>query len=432
MKKQYRKYGRKSSRKGKQQQLPSPAAFEIPLDREDVQQLLSEGLHSFATEMGRLAAIALLEDEVSQLCGEWHKPRSDRQITRYGAQPGWVAIAGQKVSIPRPRVRKTGGRGEVRLSRYEQLQQRRPMSEAILRRMVRGVSCRDYEGVVDKVPTSFGIKRSSVSRHFKASLAGKLKKLSERRWDGTRFVAIFIDGKVYAGYTMVVALGVKADGTKWVLGLRQGATENAEVVKDLLEDMAQRGVAVDQMTLFVLDGSQALASGVRRVWGRYAVIQRCQIHKRGNIKHYLDEKYWGELDRRLNEAWYGNDYEQSLAILKQTVKWLEGINPDAARSLREGMAETLTVVRLQLPPLLRKSLSNTNIIESAFSLAARLSDRVKWWRRGVMRWRWCAAGLMSAEERFHRVSGYEQIPLLIAALDAIGKQEGLDFKSQVA
>jgi putative transposase len=429
---QYRKYGRKSSRKGTPGKTRSMKAIEVPFDREDVQRILSEGLHSFAVDMGRLAIIGLLEDEVAQLCGEWHVPDSERQMVRYGAQSGWVAIAGQKVALPRPRIRRINGGGEGRLSRYELFQQRKQLPEAVLRRMVRGVSCRDYQGVVDTIQESYGIKKSSVSRHFKTSLAGKLKKLGERRWDGTRFVTIFIDGKVYAGNTLVVALGVKADGTKWILGLRQGATENAEVCKDLLEDLTQRGVAVNQMTLFVLDGSQALASAVRRVWGRYAVIQRCQVHKRGNLRQYVTEEYWGELDRRLNEAWYGNDYEQSLVLMKQTTDWLENINPDAARSLREGMEDTLAVVRLGLPALLRKSLSNTNIIESAFSLAGTLSGRVKRWRRGAMRWRWCAAGLMSAEVHFHKIPGYQQIPVLIVALDAIGKQEGLDLKSQVA
>lgn len=435
MNKQYRKYGPKSSRKagskpGTADSQPSEA-FEIPIDREQLQQIVTEGLHNLALQAGRLFTIGLLEDEVSQLCGAWHEPDPERQMVRHGVQPGWVTLGGQKMSIPRPRVRRIQG-GEVQLNRYALLQQPQLLQEAVLRRLVRGVSTRDYERVVDRTRESCGIKKSSVSRNFKAAMAGRLKKLSTRRWDGTRFVAIFIDGKAYAGYTMLTAIGIKADGTKWVLGLRQGATENAEVCKDLLEDMAQRGIAVGRMTLFVLDGSQALASGVRRVWGRYAVIQRCQVHKRGNIKQYLPEEYWVELDRRLNEAWYGNNYQEALASLKATVNWLNTINPDAARSLREGMEETLTVIRLGIPERLRRSLSNTNIIESAFSLAGQVSERVKRWRRGVMRWRWCAAGLMAAEERFRRVNGYLEILQLIAALDAIGQQEGLDSASQVA
>ena len=200
----------------------------------------------------------------------------------------------------------------------------------------------------------------------------------------------------------------------------------------MLEDLQSRGVARDQMTLFVLDGSQALRAAVKRVWGRFALVARCQVHKRHNIKKYLVQEYWGELDRRLNEAWYGDDYEAGLAKLKQTADWLEGINPDAARSLREGMEETLTVVRLGIPDLLRQTLSSTNVIESAFSVGGSVSDRVKRWKSGEMRWRWCAAGLMFAEEKFRRVKGYRLIPRLITALDEIARKDGLESKSQVA
>jgi putative transposase len=263
-------------------------------------------------------------------------------------------------------------------------------------------------------------------------MAGRIKKLIERRWDNTRLVAIFIDGKAYDGEMMIVAVGVKADGTKVLLGLRQGATENAEVCKDLLEDLQNRGVATDQMTLFVLDGSQSLRAAVKRVWGRHALIARCQVHKRHNIKEYLAHECWGELDRRLNEAWYGDDCDQALVKLKQTAGWLEGINPDAARSLREGLEETLTVVRLGIPDLLRQTLSSTNVIESAFSVSGSVSDRVKRWKSGAMRWRWCAAGLMFAEEKFRRVKGYRLMPKLIAALDEIARKEGLESKPQVA
>jgi len=425
---QYRKYGPKSSRNS----TSDAQAIEIPFDREDVDLILREGLHSYAVEIGRLAAIGLLEDEVSQLCGEWHVSDKERTVTRYGAQPGWVAMDGQKVSIPRPRVRRKNGKGEVKLARYKLFQQPQTLPQAALRRMIRGVSCRDYEAVADCARTAYGVKRSSVSRNFSKAMAGRIKRLSERRWDGARFVAIFIDGKTYARYTMIAVIGIKTDGTKVILGLRQGATENAEVVKDLLEDMASRGVAVRHVTLFVLDGSKALASAVRRVWGRYALIQRCQVHKCDNIKQYLAPEYWPELVRRLNEAWSGSDYETSLASLEQTAKWLDGINPDAAKSLHEGMPETLTVVRLCIPLLLRQSLSSTNIIESAFSVAQTAGGRVKRWRRGVMRWRWCAAGLLQAEERFRRLKGHLQIPQFVAALDAVARQEGLDSKAQVA
>jgi len=428
LKQQYLKYFPKSSRGD----MKKREALDVPFDQEQVHEMCRSEVRDLATEIGLLGAIGFLENEVSQLCGEWHERRTDRAMTRYGAQPGWVAVNGQKVAIPRPRVRYVDGGGEVRLKSYQRLQRRENLGQTVLRRVVRGVSCRNYEGVVDDLRRGSGLKKSTISRQFIAEMTGRIRKLIERRWDGTRWVAIFIDGKAYAKDMMIVALGVKIDGTKHVLALREGATENAEVVKDLLEDLQNRGVATDQMTLFVLDGAQALQAAVKRVWGRYAVIARCQVHKRRNIKEYLAREYWGELDRRLNEAWYGNDYDQALGKLEQTVGWLERINPDAARSLREGMEETLTVVRLGVPDLLRQTLSNTNVIESALSVVGSVSDRVKRWKRGAMRWRWCAAGLMFAEEKFRRVKGYRLIPQLITALDELAHKEGLDSKSQVA
>jgi putative transposase len=406
--------------------------IQVPLDRAEVQRLLSDGLHEFALEMSRQVAIGLLEDEVLRLCGKTHVPTPNRQMTRHGHQSGWVAVAGQKLSVPRPRIRYTAGRGEVALPTYALLQQHRGLTETVRNRLIRGVSCRNYAAVVDGGLKSFGIRRSSVSRAFKAATTKKVKRFSERRWDGIRFAAIYIDGTDYAGETMIVALGLKADGTKQILGLRQGTTEKAEVIKDLLVDLWQRGVATDQVTLFVLDGAKALHVAVERVWGNHAVFQRCQVHKKRNVKAYLAQEYWPELDRRLSEAYRERDYNQALKLLRATADWLAGINPDAAHSLEEGLEETVTVIRLGVPELLQKSLSSTNVIESALGTSEGLTGRVKRWRRGHMRWRWCASGLMLAEAGFHRVQGYRQIPKLIVALDTIAQERGLEAKRQIA
>ena len=426
-----RKYQKKADESSSSAAMDEDMIY-VPLDRIEVQRLLSEGLHEFALEMSRQVAISLLEDEVLRLCGKAHVPVSDRQMTRHGHRPGWVAIAGQKLTVPRPRVRYTTDRGEVALPTYALLQQARSMSEAVRNRMIRGVSCRNYEAVVNGGLKSFGIKRSSVSRAFKTATTSKVKRFSERRWDGVRFVAIYIDGTNYAGEMMIVALGLKADGTKQILGLRQGATEKAEVGKDLLVDLWSRGVATDRVTLFVLDGAKALHAAVEQVWGDHAVYQRCQVHKKRNVKAYLAEEHWPELDRRLSEAYRERDYSRALSLLHATANWLKGINPSAAHSLEEGLEETITVIRLGVSELLQKSLSSTNVIESALGTSEGLTGRVKRWRRGHMRWRWCASGLMLAEAGFHRVRGYRQIPRLIEALDALAQERGLDVNRQVA
>jgi transposase-like protein len=393
---------------------------------------LGNRLDSLAIDMGRVLAMGILEDEVSQLCGEPNEHLPNRAVTRYGYDPGWIAMAGQKLTVERPRVRSTRGKGEIRLSRYAQMQAPGRMPQAVLKRMVRGVSCRNYEGVVDCAKEGFGLKKSSIGRALKRALADEVRKLSTRRWDGVRFVVIYIDATPYAGESMVAAMGITVRGDKHILGLRHGATENAEVCKDLLEDLCERGVAPDVMTLFVLDGSKALRAAVDRVWGACAVIQRCQIHKRRNIRQYLNEAYWPELDRRLAEAYQETDYDQALLRLKQTVKWLAGINPDAARSLEDGLAETLTVVRLKVPALLRKTLASTNPMESVFGTVEQVTGRVTNWQRGAMRRRWCAGGLLHAEQNLHRVKGYRHLPQLVATLDEIAHDESLDSKAQVA
>jgi hypothetical protein len=244
-------------------------------------------------------------------------------------------------------VRRTDGGGEVPLETYARLQSPEAMPQAVLRRMVRGVSTRDYAYVIDLARDGFGVQKSSVSRDFVRASAAQVKALAERRFDGTHFPVILIDGVEYAGETMIVAAGITADGTKRVLGLRQGATENATVCVALLEDLQVRGLNTSQPALLLLDGAKALHAAAKRVWGQNGVIQRCQVHKKRNVKAHVPEKHHAELERRLSEAYHETRYEAAKASLEATARWLERINPDAASSLREGLEETLAVDRAQ-------------------------------------------------------------------------------------
>jgi transposase-like protein len=416
-----RKQANRARRKAGSRQVSQEVreTLQLSLDQEEIVELLQNSLDQFAIEIGRRVAVGLLADEVEQLCGprhEWDRP--DRTASRHGRQPGYVSIGGQKIAIQRPRIRSTCGEGEVRLERYEQLQRPDALPYSFLRRMVRGVSTRDYEGVVDLATTGFGVKKSSVSRGFVKASAQSLETWAARSLADQQFVAVFIDGVEYAGETMVVALGMTADGHKVVLGMRQGASENAPVVTSLLEELLERGLKADRPTLFVLDGAKALVTGVKRVFGRNAVVQRCQIHKKRNVKAHLPERHHAELDRRLSEAYQASNHSQARTALESTVRWLAKLSPDAAASLEEGLDETITVIRLGVPTLLRRTLSNTNVIESALSVTRTVTARVKRWRAGDMRKRWCSAGLQRAETKFKRVKGYRQIPQLVAALDA--------------
>jgi transposase-like protein len=404
----------------------------LVLDREELVAMMQDSLTNFATEMGLRVATLLLEDEVNRHCGRRYERVPERTVTRYGHQRGVAVIAGQKLPIRRPRVRYTRQCGEADLETYARLQSPDAMPQSVLKRLVRGVSCRDYQGVVDLAREGFGVQKSSVSRSFVKASAKEVRELAERRFDGVRFPVIYLDGVQYAGETMAVALGVLENGTKRVLGVRQGATENAAVCTALLEDLQERGLDTSQPTLLVLDGAKALHAAVKRVWGPRALIQRCQVHKKRNVREHLPQKHHDELSRQLQAAYHETDYDEALRRLKTTARWLERLNPDAAASLREGMEETLTVVRLGIPELLRRTLATTNPIESAFSVAQNVTRRVKCWREGDMRQRWCVAGLMRAESKFRRVKGYRHMSQLLKALDRLVLGKEIDEKRKIA
>jgi putative transposase len=435
LKRDYAKQAPRDKKKpSERRSAPSPGSREIqlPLDREELLGLMQDSLEALAVELGLLVASAILEDEVTRLCGRRYERQPGRSHTRYGRQPGVVRLAGQKLPIERPRVRAAAGGGEVRLETYAQLQSPDAMPRAALRRMVRGVSTREYEHVIDMARDGFGVARSSVSRNFVRASAADVKALAERRFDGERFAVVMIDGVEYAGETMVVALGITEDGTKRVLGLRQGATENAAVCTALLEDLRERGLETGRPTLFVLDGAKALHAAVTRVWGKNAVIQRCQVHKRRNLKAHVPEKHWPELERRLSEAYHETHYATAKASLEGTARWLDRLNADAAASLREGLEETLTVVRLGMPGSLRRTLATTNPIESALSVTRRVTARVTRWRDGDMRRRWCVAGLLRAEEKFRRVKGHRAMPALLKALEVWVRKQPSGSERDVA
>jgi transposase-like protein len=244
--------------------------------------------------MGLLVAAGLLEDEVTRLCGRRYQHQPKRVHTRFGDQQGIATLAGQKVSIRSPRVRQANGGGEVPLEMYARLQSPDAMPSAVLRCMVRGVTTREYEQVIDLACDGFGVAKPSISRESVRASAAQVKALAERRFGGQRFPVVMIDGVEYAGETTVVAMGVTADGTKQILGLRHGVTENAAVCMELLEDLQQRGLDATQPTLLVLDGSKALHAAARRFWGKNAVIQRCQVHKKRNVKAHVPEKHLPE------------------------------------------------------------------------------------------------------------------------------------------
>ncbi len=258
----------------------------------------------------------------------------------------------------------------------------------------------------------YGIEKSSVSREFVQASAAQLQELCEKKLDGLDLLAILIDGIHLGQQVLVVALGIEISGRKHVLGLWQGATENTTGVKELLEDLVARGLNPDRRYLFVIDGAKALRAGIERVFGERAEVQRCQIHKRRNVKEHLPKSAQGDYDRRIRNAYAMTEYAAAKAEREKIFRQLERINPSAAGSLEEGLEETLTVHRLGVGGLLRQTLASTNPIESCFSIVEKVARNVKRWRAGDHALRWTATGLLEAEMKFHKVKGYRELEIL--------------------
>jgi transposase-like protein len=423
MSKRYAKTGSRSRRKPARDLHGQVVSVKTDAEQKTIQLCLPiaeilEGVQgaveSAAGTAGLLIMKTLIDDEVEQLAGERSK-HDDRGAVRWGEEESYVLFGGKKIPYRRPRVRERRGK-EVPLEMFRRFQRPALMEEVVAREVVCGVSSRKYERAIEGFCDGYGIRKSSVSRHWKAVSAARLAEFVERRLDDLDLVALVIDGIEFGGKLLVVALGVDSTGKKQVLGLWQGATEQSEVCKSLLEDLVSRGLATGRRYLFVLDGSKALAKAVRQVFGTDGEIQRCQVHKQRNVLDHLPEEHRGAVRIRLRAAWSMKDYEEARSELVRLVRYLKDLNPSAARSLEEGMEETLTLHRLGLPDSLRTSLRSTNAIESCFSTTRHLSKNVKRWREGDMVQRWVATMLIEAQAKFRRIRGHRTMPRLLMAL----------------
>jgi putative transposase len=401
------------------------ASFQMVLPMSPLLLDVAGAIEQTASQAGLLMMKALIDEEVEQIAGSRYTHQTDRQATRWGHDEGHVIFAGRKVALPRPRVRSVNGR-EIPLARYQAFAHPARLQEAVSQRILRRVSTRDYAGVLDEVCAGYGIQKSSVSRHWKAASSQQLQQMLERPLGELDLCVLFLDGKEFHDFTLVVALGVDRQGRKQVLGLWSGATENAEVCGALLDDLIARGLSTDKPYLFILDGAKALKKAVVSRFGSKALLQRCRVHKKRNIQKYLPQKYHGMLSLKLRMAWGMTEYNKALQELRKVHDWLASINQAAAASLDEGMEETLTINRLGLPAQLRRLFSSTNIIESCFSRAGDLCRGVKHWRDGNMAQRWAGTVLLEAESRFRRIQAYSQLPVLINALASVlDKQEAV-------
>jgi putative transposase len=379
---------------------------------------LRKGVGELIRQAGLQLMDLMMQEEVAGLAGERSRQQAERTATRWGSERGYCVVMGQKVPIQRPRVRTTDNK-ELRLGTYELFHRGEPLTETVWEKLMLGLSTRKYGDAVREFTEAYGLEKSAISEHFIEASRKKLKDMMERRLDKRRLCALLIDATPFQGQQMVAALGIGEDGRKTILGIRQGATENATVVGELLADLVDRGLDFTEPRLYILDGGKALSAAVKKYAGESAAIQRCQVHKRRNVLDHLTDEQKPGVAKKLNAAYALEDYAAAKQALNTLHRELMDLNPSAARSLGEGLEETLTVHRLHVPTKLRKTMASTNVIESAFSIVEHVCKNVKRWHGGDQRERWVGSGLLVAEKQFRRVQGHQHIPALIRELEAM-------------
>jgi putative transposase len=388
---------------------PARPQLTIPLDDGTAMLAMIQAL----IPLGLKAVEDALRQEVTALAGaRYAHDDAQPHLARWGSQPGSIYLADQKLPIHVPRVRDRAAGHEVPLTTYQTLQTPRALDLGLFRRVLGGLSCRDYEAAAETVPEAFGLARSSVSRRFIKASARTLAALQARRLDDREWLVLFLDGKTFARDQLVIALGVTRTGEKRVLGLVQTATENTRVCSAFLRDLVERGFTPPRGLLVVLDGAKGLRAAVRDVLGADVPVQRCQWHKRENVLSYLPKRDHLLWRRKLQAAYAHPLYADAKRALEQVRRELTRVNVSAAHSLDEGLEETLTLHRLGVYPELGLSFKTTNLIETIMARVEATTLRVDRWQTSDQKLRWCAAALLAIEPRLRRVKNYQQLPLL--------------------
>jgi putative transposase len=395
--------------------LVSVAMSEIAAD-------VREGLLAIAVGAGLQVMAAMMAADVEALCGPRGRHDPDRTATRHGDEAGSVTLGGRRLPVRRPRVRASDGSMELPVASYQAFSSTEVLGRKAMEQMLAGLSTRRYgvglEPVGEQIAAEAGsTSKSTISRRFVAATQSALAELMGADLSGLDLVAFMVDGVHFGEHVCVVALGITIDGTKVPLAIEEGSTENATLVTSLIVGLRERGLDVTKPVLAVLDGSKALARAVKDVFDS-PVIARCQLHKVRNVRDRLPEKLRTVVERRMRTAYHAETALAAQAELEALAAELDKTHPGAAASLREGMAETLTVLRLGVPPTLARTLRSTNCIESMIEICREHAKNVKNWKDGQMALRWAAAGMLEAGKQFRRVNGHLHLPALRTALEA--------------
>jgi transposase-like protein len=398
---------------------PFPACVPETLDlRLKLQATVRRGLFDLCVQSGVQAMQEIFQHELDRLVGPRYRHDEDRKALRGGTTPTTVVLGGRKVHVRRPRGRKLGG-GELRLKTLEMFASEDPLREQVMGEVLAGASMRRYGSTLDVAPDNleeFGTTKSAVSRHFVACTQEQLKKFLSRPIGDLKLVVVMFDGVEAGGSSVITALGVSVDGKKHILGIHEGATENSEVVKSLLDDLVERGLDTKASYLFLIDGSKALRKAIKSFFGERARIQRCTIHKTRNVLDHLSKERRPLIRTALREAFRCDSGAEGRKLLKSLASKLEDEFPGAAASLREGLDEMFTVVDLGIRGRLRRFLQTTNAIENLFSSFRHVAKNVKRWRSGSMVLRWSATAMTYAAAKFRKVKGHEDLKQLVEAL----------------
>lgn len=366
-----------------------------------IQALIPAGLEKISEE---------LQQEVEGLAGK--KGKHGKANTRYGRQWGSVYLSDQKVPVEVPRVRNKTRNQEVPLESYHKMQQPYQADELVFKKLLNGLTMRKYSESAAIVPEVFGLSPSNMSKRFKEATSAKLRQLAERSLNKYDLTAMFIDGKRFSEDGIVIAVGVTIEGEKVILGLAQMNTENHRAVESFFENLIQRGLRFEEGLLFTVDGSKGIIKAIKRKFKGYALIQRCLWHKRENVTSHLSKSRKITWRRKLQDAYAETTYQEAQRRLNNLVEELNEINPSASGSLKEGLSDTLTLHRLGLNQILRRSFSTTNCIESIMAQVEQYTQRVDRWRGNTHIQRWVASGLLEVEPRLKRVYGWRHFDSL--------------------
>jgi len=400
--------------------LPKTMAVEIPLPLLGAFANIEKSFFELCIDSGQQVLQAMMEQDREDLCGPRWKRNPDRSAGRGGTTQSEVTLGGRRIAIKRPRVRSKEGE-EVELPSFAFAADRDPLDHHSLNAVACGISSRKYARSLDPLPEEIedrSTSKSSVSRRYVAMTTKQMTSWLTTPLGDRHFPIIMIDGIHMGDHLVLIALGIDFEGKKQVLGLREGDTENGQVVRSLLRDLIDRGLEQERARLFVIDGAKALTSGIQKIFGPLAEIQRCQIHKRRNILGHLPDRLHESVKAILKEAWSLSDAKIAKRRLERLASSLEADHPGAAASIKEGLDHTLTLQRLGLGGVLLKKLRTTNAIENLNSGIVTYSRNVKRWQSGSMVVRWVSAAIVEAEKKFRRVKGWRDIEKLIRALEA--------------